>query len=141
MVKGLTSAQVMISRFLSESQPCIWLCADSLEPGACFRLSVSLSLCPIPACALSLSLSHSLSNKHKKKKDINGKEAKGMSLRNTVFTDYLKNYTPTPRRFGCPDQTIPPLFLPSTPIKKSINKELLSQGGHVFLTRCLCLPL
>ena len=40
-----------------EFEPCLRQCADSLEPGACFRFCVSLSLCPSPAYALSLSLS------------------------------------------------------------------------------------
>ena len=40
-----------------EFEPRIWLCADSSEPGACFRFCVSLSLCPSPAHALSLSIS------------------------------------------------------------------------------------
>ena len=40
----------------------VGLCADSSEPGACFRFCVSLSL-PLPARALSLSLSLSLSQK------------------------------------------------------------------------------
>ena len=34
-----------------ESQ--VGLCADSSEPGACFRSCVSLSLCLSPACTLS----------------------------------------------------------------------------------------
>ena len=38
-------------------EPCIRLCADSSEPGACFVVCVSLSLCPSPTRALSLSLS------------------------------------------------------------------------------------
>ena len=38
-------------------EPCVRLCADSSEPGACFCFYVSLSLCPSPACTLSLSLS------------------------------------------------------------------------------------
>ena len=33
------------------------LCADSPEPGACFKFYVSFSLCPSPAHALFLSLS------------------------------------------------------------------------------------
>ena len=47
-------------------EPHIGLCADSSEPGACFRFSVSLSLCPSPAHTLGLSLSFSLTkiNKH-----------------------------------------------------------------------------
>ena len=54
-------------------EPGVGLCADSLEPGACFRFCVSLSLCPSPAHALSLSLSkinikklnfHNLSHLH-----------------------------------------------------------------------------
>ena len=51
-----------------EFKPRVELCADSSEPGACFRFCVSLSLCPSPAHALSLCLSVSLSlsvkNKH-----------------------------------------------------------------------------
>ena len=55
-----------------EFQPHVRLCADSSEPGACFRFCVSLSLFPSPTHALSLcvciSLSVSLSlpimNKH-----------------------------------------------------------------------------
>ena len=38
-------------------EPGVGLCADSSEPGACFRFCVSLSLCPSPVHALSLSLS------------------------------------------------------------------------------------
>ena len=37
-----------------EFEPRVGLCADSSEPGACFRFCVSLSLCPFPAHALSL---------------------------------------------------------------------------------------
>ena len=40
-----------------EFEPRVRLCADSPEPGACFRFCVSLSLCPSPACILSLSVS------------------------------------------------------------------------------------
>ena len=46
-----------------EFEPCVGLCADSSEPGACFGFWGSLSLCPSPACTLSLSLSLSLKNK------------------------------------------------------------------------------
>ena len=35
-------------------EPCITLCADSSEPGACFRFCVSTSLCPSHAHTLSL---------------------------------------------------------------------------------------
>ena len=38
-----------------EFEPCVGLCADSSEPGACCGFCVSLSLCPSPAHALSLS--------------------------------------------------------------------------------------
>ena len=38
-------------------KPCIRFCDDSSEPGACFRLCISLSLCPLPNHCLSLSLS------------------------------------------------------------------------------------
>ena len=47
-----------------EFKPHVGLCADSSEPGACFRFCVSLSLCPNP---LALSLSLSKINKHLKK--------------------------------------------------------------------------
>ena len=43
-----------------EFKPCVRLCADSSEPGDCFRFSLSLSLCPSTAHALCLSLK----NKH-----------------------------------------------------------------------------
>ena len=39
-----------------EFEPRVRLCADALEPGACFGFCVSLSLCPSRARALSLSL-------------------------------------------------------------------------------------
>ena len=39
-----------------EFEPRVWLCADSSEPGACFRLCVSFSLWPSPIHALSLSV-------------------------------------------------------------------------------------
>ena len=39
-----------------EFEPRVGLCADSLEPGACFRFCVSLSLCISPTRTLSLSL-------------------------------------------------------------------------------------
>ena len=38
-----------------EFEPHVGLCADSLEPGACFGFCVSLSLCPSPDCTLSVS--------------------------------------------------------------------------------------
>ena len=53
-VKRPTSAQVMILQFVSSS-PRIGLCADRLEPAACFKFYVSLSPCSSPAHALSLS--------------------------------------------------------------------------------------
>ena len=42
---------------VSEFEPRIRPCADSSEPGACFRFCISLSLCPSPARSLSLSVS------------------------------------------------------------------------------------
>ena len=39
-----------------EFEPRVRLWADGSEPGACFRLCVSLSLCPYPVHALSLSV-------------------------------------------------------------------------------------
>ena len=54
-----------------EFQPHIGLCADSSEPGACFRFCVSLFLCPSPAVlCLSFSLSFSLKQKKKKKERV-----------------------------------------------------------------------
>ena len=49
---GLSSGHDLTVR---EFEPRIRLCADSLEPGACFRFCVSLSLCSSPTHALSLS--------------------------------------------------------------------------------------
>ena len=43
-----------------EFEPRVRLCADSSEPGACFRFCVSLSFCPLPR---SYSVSVSLKNK------------------------------------------------------------------------------
>ena len=40
-----------------EFEPCVRLCADSSEPGACFRFCVSLSLSDPPLFMLCLSLS------------------------------------------------------------------------------------
>ena len=45
-------------------EPHVGLCADSSEPGACFRFCVCLSLCPSPARALSVCLFLSKVNKH-----------------------------------------------------------------------------
>ena len=42
---------------VSEFKPSVRLCADSLEPGACFRFCVSLSLSAPPLLMLCLSLS------------------------------------------------------------------------------------
>ena len=53
-VKCPTSAQVIIST-VCEFEPCVSLCADSSEPGACFGFCVFLSL-PLPhLCSVSLS--------------------------------------------------------------------------------------
>ena len=54
----------------------IGLCADSSEPGACFRFYVSLSLCPSATCALSPSFSKI--NKHKEREKL---ETKSESIR------------------------------------------------------------
>ena len=56
--------------------PRIGLCADSSEPGACFRFYVSLSLCPSPTCALSPTVSKI--NKHKEREKL---ETKSESIR------------------------------------------------------------
>ena len=53
LVKHQIPTQVMNSRLTSLS-PTL-LCADSSEPGACLRFSVSLSLCPSPTSTLSVS--------------------------------------------------------------------------------------
>ena len=50
-----------------EFKPCIRFCADSSEPGSCFRFCFSLLFCPSPTHALSLFLSLSKINKHSKK--------------------------------------------------------------------------
>ena len=53
-----------------EFEPCVGLCADGSEPGACFRFCcLPLSLPPTPGlCSVSLSLSFSLSKiKHQHK--------------------------------------------------------------------------
>ena len=42
-------------------EPCVRLCADCLDPGACFGFCVSHYLCPSPAHAPSLCLSVSVS--------------------------------------------------------------------------------
>ena len=61
LVKRSTSAQVMISQFVSLSPPLgSVLTAQSLEPASD---SVSVSLCPFPAHALSRSLKYKLKKK------------------------------------------------------------------------------
>ena len=55
-VERLTSAQVMISWFVSLS-PASGSVLTAPEPGASFRFCVSLSLCSSPAHAQSLSVS------------------------------------------------------------------------------------
>ena len=62
LVKHSTSAQVMISQFVSSSPA---FCADSSQPGACFGVCASLSL----SAPLLLILCISKINKHKKKKN------------------------------------------------------------------------
>ena len=49
-----------------EFEPRIRLCADSSEPGACFRFCVPLPLCPSPARTLSLSLKNKYTLKKNK---------------------------------------------------------------------------
>ena len=44
-----------VARLVHGFEPCISLCADNSEPGACFRFCVSPSLCCSPALSLSLS--------------------------------------------------------------------------------------
>ena len=46
-------------------EPCVGLCVDSSEPGACFKFCVSISLRPSPTHALSLFLSLSKINMKK----------------------------------------------------------------------------
>ena len=57
----------------------IWLCAESSEPGACFRFCVSLSLCPSSTCALSLSVSKIKNISKIKKKKKKGRQRKGVA--------------------------------------------------------------
>ena len=45
-------------------EPCIRLCADSAEPGACLQFCVSLSSCPSATPAHTVSISVSLKNTH-----------------------------------------------------------------------------
>ena len=73
-VKYLTSAQVMSSRFVGSSPASDF--ADSAEPGACFRICISLCLCPSPTHALP---ALPLKNKTLKKICFNGenKEVRG----------------------------------------------------------------
>ena len=53
-----------------ESEPCVGLCADSPELGACFGFCVALSLpSPARACTLSLSLKNKQTFKKKKDKE------------------------------------------------------------------------
>ena len=59
-VGRLTLAQVMISQ-LSGFEPCVGLCADISEPGACFRFCVSLSLSTLCLPSLPPSLTFCLS--------------------------------------------------------------------------------
>ena len=68
LVKRLTSSSGH-DLTVSEFEPRVGFCADSSEPGACFKFYVSLFLCPSPACECTLSLCLSLlkMNKHKKK--------------------------------------------------------------------------
>ena len=68
-------------------EPHVGLCADSLEPGACFGFCVSLPLCSSPALTLSLSLTLSKikikkinNNKKSKSKMKNGKTTSFVSL-------------------------------------------------------------
>ena len=60
-----TWAQVMISRSVS-FKPHVGLCADSSEPGACFRICVSLSLTLPHSCSFSIS---KINKSWKKKKN------------------------------------------------------------------------
>ena len=79
------SAQVMISWFVGSSPMSCSVLTAHTEPGACFRICVSLSLCPSPA-ALSLSLSLSKINKHYKKsfKDKGKTRGSGCSSRSKL---------------------------------------------------------
>ena len=51
-------------------EPRVGLCADSSEPGACFRFCVSLSLWPSPTHALSLSVKNKINIKKNLKKKL-----------------------------------------------------------------------
>ena len=64
-VKHPTSAQVMISQFVSLSPVCWALCWQLRAWSLLQSLCVCVSLCPSPTCVLSLSLSLSLSKRNK----------------------------------------------------------------------------
>ena len=67
-------------------KPCVGLCADSSETGACFRLCLHLSLCSSPAHALSFCLSKINVKKKTQSENINNdiqcKKRRVMKLRN-----------------------------------------------------------
>ena len=58
----------------------IRLCADSLEPGACFGFCVSLSLCLSPARALSLKNKQTIKKKLKQMRDSMEEDTVGNEL-------------------------------------------------------------
>ena len=63
LFRSLSQLSVRLRLTAHGFEPRVGLCADSSEPGACFRFCVSLSLCPSP-CSCSVSLSKI--NKHLK---------------------------------------------------------------------------
>ena len=65
-VSSCTASNTDPALFSYGFKPRVRLCADSSEPGTCFRFCVSLCLGPSPARALSLPLSPSLSLKNKR---------------------------------------------------------------------------
>ena len=72
------------------SEPRVRLCADSAEPGACFRFCVSSpSLSAPPPLALALSLS--LKNKHSKKIFLNQEGLSFLSETGTALLDVSKS--------------------------------------------------
>ena len=75
----------------------IGLCADSSEPGICFRFCVCLSLCPYPACARVGT--RSLSKRKKKKKELSRFRREEEMGRKAIIDFHVTHYAATaPRR-------------------------------------------
>ena len=109
-VKGLTSAQVMSSRFMSSSHPHRALCC---QRGTCLGSSASLSLPLSNLC--SISLSQKKINNTKKKK----KRSKPSRFRKVFY--------------------LPPQ-LPAGPRKSALNRDSSLPKKLICITVHLCFP-